>query len=644
MANIQKYLDDIRKALFGREVRSSIHDAIEAINKEVEGTTSKQENLDATFQQLIINAGNSNAEVVAARVEADGTPHNTLGERLNAMDKRDFANKVIVNVKKYEDLVYEKNGVNAWDLAFAEGFKELKNGGILVIPEGDYYIDTRVTLENKDGITILCGGTLKPLNGQTALIGTLTLKNITNSTIQSLKFDGNKNNINPPNAVGMESLIQMDNCSNIVFNNFTAENISLNALNSNEGLKNVVFNNAIIKNCGEHGFYFGGDGVSNIRFNNLYVENIGTSQLCANRSVACVKFRNKNNTQSKHDQIVIDGFKFIMNTPPVQTYDRQLVQAYDVKNITIRNGEISAQDGSIFATNISLDNMVIDNVDLDGRRVCYGINKKTGWDNAEDILVPGEFNISILNSKLHAYNDYTTDISMYSNCYIDFKDSQYRTTLATETNVDVTFENCSINLGGGRFNLSLTKGFNIKFLNVKFNYPINRVQPIISVASGDSSVLTFDNVEALIDTNTFCQGGENITLNITDSVINASLSNSPNSASKYKEVYISNTRIKGYILDKITEKLSPNNIMHLDGSRKDFKIYRKYIARDEAEIRIDLTNQRCADIKKDNIMLSNDLCMRFKYEIENNSIVVITPERMVDEHDTTFTIIYAYQN
>ena len=80
MANIQHWLEQIRRAIYGRQVRSSIADAIEAINKE-------QSHLDGAFDQLIINAGNSNAEIVDARVKADGTQFNTLGERLNKNDE-----------------------------------------------------------------------------------------------------------------------------------------------------------------------------------------------------------------------------------------------------------------------------------------------------------------------------------------------------------------------------------------------------------------------------------------------------------------------------------------------------------------------------------------------------------------------------
>ena len=102
MANIQHWLDQIRRAIYGREVRSSIADAIEAINKDCEGTGIKQEQLEQTFDQLIINAGNSNAEIVAARVDKKGQQHQTLGDRLNATD-----DAVEKNAEKITDLEKE---------------------------------------------------------------------------------------------------------------------------------------------------------------------------------------------------------------------------------------------------------------------------------------------------------------------------------------------------------------------------------------------------------------------------------------------------------------------------------------------------------------------------------------------------------
>lgn len=88
MANIKEHLDNIKNALFGKDVRGSIHDGIDAINREVENTTGRQVDLESTFDQLVINAGNSNAEIVDARVKEDGTSYAKLGDRLDSVDSQ----------------------------------------------------------------------------------------------------------------------------------------------------------------------------------------------------------------------------------------------------------------------------------------------------------------------------------------------------------------------------------------------------------------------------------------------------------------------------------------------------------------------------------------------------------------------------
>ena len=88
MANIKNELNNIKGALYGKDVRSSIHDGIDAINKEVESTTNRQEHLEGTFDQLIINSGNSNAEIVDARVGENGKSYAKLGDRLDEVDSQ----------------------------------------------------------------------------------------------------------------------------------------------------------------------------------------------------------------------------------------------------------------------------------------------------------------------------------------------------------------------------------------------------------------------------------------------------------------------------------------------------------------------------------------------------------------------------
>lgn len=97
MANIKKHLDDIKNALFGKDVRSSIYDGIDAINKEVEGTTEKQNKLGEQFKNLVINEGNSNAEVAASRGS-----HDWLPDRLDNFDSQLEHNTSKANKLEYD--------------------------------------------------------------------------------------------------------------------------------------------------------------------------------------------------------------------------------------------------------------------------------------------------------------------------------------------------------------------------------------------------------------------------------------------------------------------------------------------------------------------------------------------------------------
>lgn len=95
MANIKNYIENIRSAIFGKEVRGSLADGLSAINKETENTTSRQKHLENTFDKLIINSGNSNAEIVDARVGENGSSFEKLGDRLDSFDSHlaDIKNK-----------------------------------------------------------------------------------------------------------------------------------------------------------------------------------------------------------------------------------------------------------------------------------------------------------------------------------------------------------------------------------------------------------------------------------------------------------------------------------------------------------------------------------------------------------------------
>lgn len=119
----------------------------EQIFNDVENIEIKQQLLENVFQQLIINAGNSNAEIVDARVEADGTTHNKLGDRLNSIDKKIKTNDntIVSSIRNTEGII---NQIVDVCKSYTENFDKLVYGNKYtawdneVIPvNGKYQLD-----------------------------------------------------------------------------------------------------------------------------------------------------------------------------------------------------------------------------------------------------------------------------------------------------------------------------------------------------------------------------------------------------------------------------------------------------------------------------------------------------------------------
>src|SRR5690606_6972243 len=92
MADIKKELNAIKNAVYGREVRSSIHDGIKKINDEAENAADlsesakhQVENIQQQVNKLVVE-GDSSVEAAQARVDAEGKSFPTLKARLDAKE------------------------------------------------------------------------------------------------------------------------------------------------------------------------------------------------------------------------------------------------------------------------------------------------------------------------------------------------------------------------------------------------------------------------------------------------------------------------------------------------------------------------------------------------------------------------------
>ena len=282
MANIKTHLNNIKSALYGKDVRGSIHDGIDAINKEVEGTTKRQVDLENIFDQLVINAGNSNAEIVDARVKSDGTSYSKLGDRLNEVDSQLAhikTNHIKTNQINVKEFGAKGDGVTDDSEAIQRAILSLaKDGGELIFPQGvyihgdgittgyDYTPYTTATIDGKikkrpdkangatpgvgrdisfcfngfknltirgEGATILS----HELNGEVKNNRIFYFEDCENIKIENIKIDGNIQERNfeytdydPGGYFSKRHNLEFNNCENVVINNIVSNGSAMDGL------------------------------------------------------------------------------------------------------------------------------------------------------------------------------------------------------------------------------------------------------------------------------------------------------------------------------------------------------------------------------------------------------------------------------
>lgn len=285
MANIQDKLNNIKNALFGKDVRNSIHDGIDAINKEVESTTNRQEHLETTFDQLTINAGNSNAEIVDARVGENGKSYAKLGDRLDSVDSQ----------LEHITIKIEDRHPNDVDdtIRLQKAINNAKTPSTILISED--YIVTSLVL--KDGITLKGnGGSIKlkdnVCNDDSTNYYFINAMNCNNVTIDGVKIIGNQAN-NISYKVADSIVISGEN--NRVINCTILDSVDSGIMFS--GCKNSEISGNRIDNCRDLGIYIN-DGTGENHYENIVSNNKITN--CYFGGIACKRITQRtilNNNQ-----------------------------------------------------------------------------------------------------------------------------------------------------------------------------------------------------------------------------------------------------------------------------------------------------------------------------------------------------------
>lgn len=546
----------------------------------------------------------------------------------------------IINVKNYEDHVVNFNNFLVWDEAFKMAFDTLEEGDTFLIPEGTYYIKLRSTLENKSNITIDCKGRIRPVDDEVAHIGTLMFNNLNNVVINNLTMDGNRENLPQSDTLGLQSLIEINDSENVTFNNLHIFNTMENGLNSNGSVNNIVFNNPRFENIGEHATYFGGTNTRNVHFNNLYCKDIGMSDISQDRHVAVVKLRNKQEGDVKHRDIYINNFTFISTTSN-STHDRQLIQAFDTETVYVTTGTIKGEDTSIFGGNTAIEEMIVNNVRFDGRRVCYNFNAKTGYNTPTDITEHGEKAITIINCNLKGYDTQLTDVMLYSHCKIDFKGKQFNNSMATGVGRACRFECCELNVGEGRISIDKETDCNVEFSNVDFiGYQENRAQPlVVNTGLQEDNSIIFSEVNVKTPLSLLITTEKDVDMAIWNSCINAGIKSTN---AKYKNLSIENTKMKECRLSLYAqfENLEVEGLYDMDGVRQDESTHSATIGAGQESTTYSLVYKRIDVVKPSDLTITNDKNVEFESSVSENIVTLTLTE--VQDIDVNFTIKYKY--
>lgn len=152
MANIFSYVNKIKTALYGKDVRGSLANGLEAVNMETEIATAlskdikQKQNVLETRWDTVVSETTDGSEVIDARVDKDGEVYINLPNRLNALQAT--AEKAVVTFADVLSLASAQN-LKEGMVVGTNGYYSAGDGGAAT-----YLVDSQTTINNEEIIQI----------------------------------------------------------------------------------------------------------------------------------------------------------------------------------------------------------------------------------------------------------------------------------------------------------------------------------------------------------------------------------------------------------------------------------------------------------------------------------------------------------
>lgn len=470
MANISDKLTKILSAIFGKDVRQALHDGLEAVNNETENTTTKQTQLESQFKGLIINAGSSNAENVAARTKADGTTFDTIGKRMDDSDS------------KLDKKVHYFNTINDIKTSHIGAGKYISTLGYFLPNDGggaNYYTVDDSTLIDDGGGVIAIGGNIKA-------------KLIPNNNINVKQFGAKGDGINDDSTSIQNAIIYASNlstsdkwengnlCKEVIIpsGKYICENINLRSglLLKGESLSTWLISKGsdyIIKTTSY---------TNETRHHGLGIENICLSKSELKDSVHKVGENGKGiylasgNGQEYLKSIFIYGLETgLCLENEFDTYMEHIELKSNGKNIVMLTNDVEVTN-AININGLRSENAIISELEIIDKSTIKKQVRSIQFSNCKfeggkGIFIAGARDIKFINTNFVKGVQDTEDSST-DNYWIKFANYYDKNLTQIGQTDGIIFSNCSFMTAGGRMLLmkSYDASFPVMISNCVFFY------------------------------------------------------------------------------------------------------------------------------------------------------------------------------